>query len=300
MSRFDVSRFDVGRFDVGRLDVGRLDVGRFNVGRFNVGGFEGGRFGFARFGGDRIGETGEQHGARPPADPLEDHRADVRCSPCAAGRESGRRKHGGVDRAEPRRPGKPLIGRGSREQPRAVRGERRDRIAFRETEKADPLGERQLRADWLGCDDEDTRRACELEARAGAGERGPGGSGKAPQPKQPRAALFGKAFGEPLDVPAHRVADGEPALEEGLRARRAERRTSRRIGPYQPRTVRGPQPHRHRAYGVGCETGIAKMDRSGDRLVHDRVVHDRVIHDRVVHGGPIVAHEQKGAIYCNC
>ena len=42
----------------------------------------------------------------------------------------------------------------------------------------------------------------------------PAGAGKAPQAKQPRTAFLGKAFGEPFDVPAHRVADGELGARE--------------------------------------------------------------------------------------
>jgi hypothetical protein len=106
LGRFDLSRFDLGRFDLGRFDLARFDLGRFNSGRFDLGRsdlgrFERGGFGRPRFG-DRIGEAGEQHGARPAADPLENHRADARSPLRTPGRERCRRERCGVDRAEPR------------------------------------------------------------------------------------------------------------------------------------------------------------------------------------------------------
>ena len=151
-----------------------------------------------------------------------------RCPLRATGRERRRRERRGIDRIEPRRTGEALICRGGRKQPRAVRARTPRSLHLPRTRGAAPARPSgSSRADRLGRDHQDPGRASEFEARTGAGERRPAGAGKAAQAKQPRAALLGKAFGKPFDVPAHGVADGESAPEELFRGCRAERRACR-------------------------------------------------------------------------
>ena len=94
-------------------------------------------------------------------------------------------------------------------------------------------------------------------------------AGETAQAKQPRAPALRQALGDPLDMGAGGIADGERTLQQRLRGLRAERRAARRIGPQDARAVGAPQPHGDALAACAASRASPQIDGGEYGLVHE-------------------------------
>ena len=89
------------------------------------------------------------------------------------------------------------------------------------------------------------------------------------QAKQPRVPAGRQGFGEPLDMGARGITDGETTFQQRRRGLCAQRRAARRIGPQDAGAVGAPQPHGGGARRMRGKPGIGEIDGSEYGLVHE-------------------------------